>query len=180
MEISFDEFIDQQIARKQPDPLVDPDETLRQWTQDLERFNHAVRDFLQEYIAAGKVSLTTAKKQMNEQIIGNYEAESLVLEIGANKVCFDPIGRYVIGARGRVDMNGPHGTVKFLLVPKDAASPLFGVRRVSITEKPPPDSEPMEHISEWTWKIGTPPPNSQYLDLHKESFHKAVMEIVNG
>ena len=82
---------------------------------NLELFNSKVQEFLGEYIEQNKVSLRKIIKQMNEQIIGNYEADSLEVEIGANTICFDPIGRYIIGARGRVDMNGPHGTVKFLL-----------------------------------------------------------------
>lgn len=180
MEMSFDEFINQELAKKEVEPSIDPDEARRQWKQDLERFNGMVHEFLREYVDQSKVRLMKTTKHMNEQIIGNYEADSLVVEIGTNKVCFDPIGRYVIGARGRVDMNGPHGTVKFLLVPKDALSPRIGVRRVSITGDPPPESELTEPVAEWTWKIGTPPPNSQYLDLDKESFREAVMEVVNG
>ena len=181
METSFDEFINQQVAKREAEPPVDPDEARRQWKQDLEQFNGMVEEFLREYIDQKKVSLSKITKNMNEEIIGNYEADSLVIEIGTSKVYFDPVGRYVIGAKGRVDMSGPHGTVKFLLVPKDASAPRIGVRRVSITEERPPESELIQAVQEpWVWKIGTPPPKSKYIELEKESFHTAVMEVVNG
>ena len=179
MELSFDQFVNQQIAQRESEPFLDPDEVRGQWMQVLERFNEMVEDFLREYIDQKKIRIGRTAKEINDEIIGPYKVESLMLEIGVNRICIDPVGRFVVGAAGRVDMNGPHGTVKFLLVPTDATTPRLGVR-VSITDEPPLENETGDPSAEWVWKIGTPPPNTRYIELEKESFHAAIMEVVNG
>ena len=58
---------------------------------------------------------------------------SLEVSIGTViKIHFDPIGTNLIGVKGRVDMHGPHGTVRFVLVSKTDSSPT----RVIIQESP--------------------------------------------
>ena len=179
METSFDDFINQQIAKKEAERPLHPVEIQRQWEQDLEQFNSLVKAFLRKYTAQEKIRIEEVPRQVNEEIIGAYEVRSLVVEIGANKVYFDPVGRFILGARGRVDMHGPRGTVKFLLVPKDASESRVSVR-VAIKGEAEPENEEVEPATEWTWKIGTPPPDMKYVELEEETFYTAVMEVVNG
>ena len=116
-------------------------------------------------------------KQINEEYIGIYDVASLEIQIGAIKVRFDPIGTLVFGAKGRVDIHGPHGTVKFVLVPKTASSPMI---RVIIQEAPVEVKDELEPVEEWAWKRRTPPPNIKYIELEEESFLSAIMEVANA
>ena len=101
----------------------------------------------------------------------------MALHIGASKIVFDPVGTNLIGAKGRVDMQSAKGTVKFVLVPEDAEN--IGWRTRTF-EGPDPIPEPVEPVENWTWKIATPPPRVRLLELCKDSFQDAVMEVVNG
>ena len=174
--ISFDDFVNQQIAEKEPP--IDWIQVRDDWKKHLDEFYQLAEGFLQKYIDQGKVRITTATKQITEEHIGSYDVKSLEVQIGAIKVQFDPIGTRILGAKGRVDMHGPHGTVRFVLVPKAASSPTIRVTvRDSSSET---EDEPESVVEEWAWKILTPPPNIKYIELEDESFLSAIMEAANA
>ena len=174
-EMSFDDFVNQQIAKEEPS--IDWTQIRDDWIKDLDEFYQLAKEFLQKYIDQDKVHITWATKQINEEHIGSYDVKSLEVQIGTIKVSFDPIGRLVLGVKGRVDMHGPHGTVKFVLVPKTDSSPTIRViQEASSVVK----DEPEPVIEELAWKILTPPPNIKYIELEEESFLSAIMEVANA
>ena len=120
-DISFDDFVAQQIAKTEPS--IDWTQRRDDWVEHLVGFYQLAEEFLRKYIEQDKVHLTWATKQINEEYVGSYDVASLEVQIGVVNVRFDPIGTNLIGAKGRVDMHGPCGTVKFVLVPKTASSP---------------------------------------------------------
>ncbi len=173
--ITFDDFIDQQIAPTD-EPEVDWDKERQEWQQNLSQFYELVRAFMGKYIDQGKVRVRRGTKELHEEFIGRYAVETMTLEIGLNKIEFDPVGTNVIGAKGRVDMCSARGTVKFVLVSEDAAE-IGGPR---IIERAEPVSEPIEPLKHWAWKIATPPPRVRCLELCEESFQDAIMEVLNA
>ena len=174
-EMSFDDFVNQQIAKEEPS--IDWTQIRDDWIKHLDEFYQLAKKFLQKYIDQDKVHITWATKQINEEHIGSYDVKSLEVQIGTIKVRFDPIGRLVLGVKGRVDMHGPRGTVKFVLVPKTDSSPT--IRVIQETSSVVKD-EPEPVIEELAWKILTPPPNIKYIELEEESFLSAIMEVANA
>ena len=194
--MSFDDFVNQQIAKKEPP--IDWTQIRDDWMKRLDEFYQLAEGFLQKYIEQGKVHTTRSTKQITEEHIGSYDVESLEVQIGTIKVLFDPIGTLVLGVKGRVDMrrvdmrrvdmhrvdmrhvdmHGPHGTVKFVLVPKTDSSPTIRVIvRDSSSET---KDEPESVVEEWAWKILTPPPHIKYIELEEESFLSAIMKVANA
>ena len=175
-DISFDDFVDQQIAKTKSS--IDWTKKRDAWMKHLDEFYQLAEGFLRKYIDQDKVHITWSTKQINEEYIGSYEVASLEVQIGTIKVHFDPIGTRVLGVKGRVDMHGPHGTVKFVLVPKTASPPT--IRIIVQGESSEVKDEPESVMEEWTWKILTPPPNIKYIELEEESFLSAIMEVANA
>ncbi len=173
--ISFDDFVNQQIAKEEPS--IDWIQVRDDWKKHLDEFYQLAKGFLQKYIDQDKVHITWTTKQINEEYIGSYDVKSLEVQIGTIKVRFDPIGRLVLGVKGRVDMRGPHGTVKFVLVPKRDSSPTVLVIQEASSEV---KDEPKPVIEKLAWKILTPPPNIKYIELEEESFLSAIMEVANA
>ena len=66
-------------------------------------------------------------------------------------------------------MEGKAGKVKFLLTDKNSTK-----TKVQIYQ-----GKPAKNIK-WAWKISTPPPAVQLLELNEESFFDALMEVING
>ena len=174
-DISFDDFVNQQIAKEEPS--IDWTQIRDDWIKHLDEFYQLAEGFLQKYIDQGKVRITTATKQVNEEHIGSYNVKSLEVEIGTIKVRLDPIGTLIVGAKGRVDMCGPHGMVKFVLVPKTASSSTIRVIDRDSSSETKDEPEP---VKEWAWKRRTPPPNIKYIELEEESFLSAIMEVANA
>lgn len=174
---TFDEFVNRQATRAKEEPFERKKE-LAQWKDYLNKFYSVVEGFLQKYVDEKKVLLNYKSQSMDEEFIGPYEVKNLTVLIGAAQIQFKPIGTMLIGAKGRVDMTGPRGIVKFLLVDKDSSMPRVSVR-VWIKGTEPPQKLPVNKV-EWTWKISTPPPKIEYMELREETFFTAMMEVVNG
>ena len=174
--MSFDDFVNQQIAKEEPS--IDWIQIRDDWKKHLDEFYQLAEGFLRKYLDQGKVHITRDTKQINEEYIGSYDVESLEVQIGTIKVHFDPIGTRIIGVKGRVDMHGPHGTVKFVLVPKTDSSPT--IRVIIQEESSEVKDEPEPVVEEWAWKILTRSPNIKYIELEEESFLSAIMEVANA
>ena len=174
----FSAFIAEQTAPVAAELEVDWKRERDEWVKQLKKFYERVEEFMREYIDQDKVRLEPGpEKTLHEEFIGDYSVDTMALHIGRNEVAFDPAGTNLIGAKGRVDMNSAKGTVKFVLVPEDATTVKW---RSRIVEGPDPILEPVEPVENWTWKIATPPPRVRCVELCKDSFQDAVMEVVNG
>ena len=69
--ISFDDFVNQQIAKEEPS--IDWLQVRDDWKKHLDEFYQLAEGFLQKYIDQGKVRITTATKQITEEHIGSYD-----------------------------------------------------------------------------------------------------------
>ena len=175
---AFREFIEQQTAPPAAEPEVDWDQQREEWLQYLDQFYKLIEGYMREYVDQGKVRLQRGTKTLHEEFIGDYSADTMALDIGTNKIVFDPIGTNLIGAKGRVDMQSAKGSVKFVLVPADATAMSWRFRVTEGLEPAP--KEPVAPVENWAWKIATPPPRVRCLELCKDSFQDAIMEVVNG
>ena len=184
-DISFEDFVDQQIAEAGQAQSMDWPQRREDWINHLDKFYKLALGFLEKYIQEEKIHIEWTTKHINEDYIGNYDVQSLEVSIGAAiKIHFDPIGTNLIGAKGRVDMHGPHGTVRFVLVPKTDSSP----SPVTIRDEPQPPAVELKTLKgtsdikyeDCVWKISTRPPAIQYIELEEESFLSAIMEVANA
>ncbi len=175
---SFDDFIQQQTKSAQTTP-IDWGQRLKEWMSHLDTFYSSVEAYLKPYIDAGKLSIDKTQIHLQEEYIGEYDAQQLIIHLGNNTIRLQPIGTRLIAAKGRVDMLGPKGDVKFVLVNKNYSGPEISVRIAAKGEKLTSE-EKAESVIEWAWKIATPPPYISYIELNQESFQSALMEVVNG
>jgi hypothetical protein len=168
---TFDEFIDR-LTQDAPEADSAWVAMRHEWLQHVEDFFQTVQTFLKTYIDQGKVSISFSDKTIFEDHIGEYVVKAAIVRIGSSEVKFEPIGTNLIGARGRIDMIGPCGRIRFLLVDEDSNAPRTfkgGVYRAK-----------NEEDINWVWKIATDPPNIEYFDMDENLFFDALMEVVNA
>lgn len=175
---TFKEFVEKQ-AKTSQEVKIDWAKKLDDWKRYLDQFYSMVDGFLQPYVESNKIEIQKADIGLQEEYIGAYTVSKLTIRLGENEIILKPIGTNLIGAKGRVDMLGPKGQVKFVLVPKESSGPKITVQTWIEGEEPPQKSK-QPVISEWAWKIATPPPHISYIELEEESFQSAIMEVVNG
>lgn len=169
----FDEFVAKQSSETK-ESGIDWSKKRDEWLEYLAMFYKKVESFLQEYISKGQIRIDYGTKRISEEYIGEYEVRTAIIHLGRNQIRLDPISTNLIGAKGRVDMIGPNGKVKFVLVDRDASAPRISVQVWIQGQEPPPKAEKPKKI-EWAWKIGTPPPRIKYIELHPESFFDAFI-----
>jgi hypothetical protein len=104
----------------------------------------------------------------------------MIIHIGRQTILLTPIGTFLYGTKGRVDVEGSAAKSRFILVDKDA------VRNISwrpISGFDP--NRPQRNVEEpkkidWTWKIASAPPVVRFIDLNKESLFQMLLEVSNG
>jgi hypothetical protein len=134
---------------------------------------------LPRHLKSSQILLRYQNVQLNEEDIGTYSARRLIIKIGGREIVLDPIGTLLIGTKGRVDVTGPAGSTRIMLVDKDAARPRFRVT-AQINPKRPPVPEPPDKPVDWTWKLVTSPPTVRYIDLTQDSLFGALLEVGGG
>lgn len=174
----FDAFVDRQ-TRGEPHPVIDWGARKTAWLEALEAFYTRVETFLQPYIDQGKLRLDFETITIEEEAIGRYQARGASIRLGAHQLRLEPIGANVIAAWGRVDLIGPSGTVKFVLVDGEAEEPRIQVRtQAGETLQSTPTAPESPRVR--AWKIATPAPRIRYLPLEAESFYEAIMQVTTG
>jgi len=163
---------------------IDWDEKKEFFLEKIEEFYNQLDSFLKPY--NDKISVENVDYGINEERLGNYTVIKRILTIKGKKVTFTPIGTILIGAWGRIDMEGENGTVKFVLVPEYSGNPkietaliLNDEDRRNFEEKQRKEDVEIKKAKK-IWKISTPPPHIHYIDLNDETFFDVLMEIIDG
>jgi len=170
----FENFLDEQLQAKE-ETKTDWEKVKKDWIKNINDFYSLVENLLAEYLKSGKISLQYIDYTMYEEKLGSYATKKLLLTIGRQQVDFTPIGRLIFGAQGRIDMEGASGKVKFIYTINDSKDEAV---IISIAGEPSIEEDKKKKAP--MWKISTPPPHRQYIDINKESFFNTLMEVVNG
>ncbi|AYZ65195.1 hypothetical protein EGY31_17825 [Burkholderia multivorans] len=183
MSDNFDDFIRKQVRSSADEgkPL-DLTKEKQTWLTKLDELYELVRVSLREYIDDGSINMEVTDFLLHEQLLGSYTAKAARIMVGRQVVTLKPVGTFLIGARGRVDMTGPRGITKFVIVPPNAERVRVTITEVKPGDQPKP-AEPSAPPETWVWKISTPPPRITYTELNAESFRTALMGVmgdVNG
>lgn len=78
------------------------------WIEAVEDLYRTIEsDFLKA--AKDDVEVAYADKVVNENCIGQYKVRELELRVGDERVVFSPKGVNIVGAKGRIDVEGDRG-----------------------------------------------------------------------
>ncbi len=175
----FDEFISMQGKVETDEKPINWDVKRDEWLNYLSQFYKQIESFLKEYVSGGKVQYSYSEKAIFEEYIGDYTVQVLNIKLGSHKVKLEPIGTNLFGAKGRVDLIGANGDVKFVLVNKNSSGPKIKVN-IQINGEEPPGKDNEPQVDEWDWRIATPPPRVKYINLNQDTFLESLMEVVGG
>jgi hypothetical protein len=182
----FEEFVNRQQQPAQTEKPVDWNAQLREWRAHLGSLYDLITAHLKPYIDGGTVNLSRDEKiEITEENIGTYEVDRLNITIGSQRIQLNPVGTLLIGAKGRVDVKGSAGSSRLVLIRKEVTNPSQLIRvtiHIAGSDSRPPKIQPntAENAIEWAWKISTPPPRMQYIELNQETLFTMLMEVSNG
>ena len=147
----FDAFVKAQQKSAQ-DADIDWNKERDAWLEHLDALYKKIEELLGDYVKSGQILLRYQEVQLNEEDIGTYSARRLIIKIGGKEIVLEPIGTQLIGTKGRVDVTGPAGSTRIMLVDKEAARPRVRVT-VQINPKRPAVPELPDKPLDWTWKL---------------------------
>lgn len=84
------------------------EELLKEWQRALSKLFSNIESWVAPAISEG-LELKKGEVEIDEEELGKYIAPTLELEFEGIRVKIEPVGRLVVGARGRVDVNSPLG-----------------------------------------------------------------------
>lgn len=177
----FDDFLNRQNNKARTHGNVD--ERKNAWLTKIDELYDDVERLLGSYLATGRFTLSRESVSLHEDLLGNYQAPALTLNFGYSNAEFRPVGTFLIGSPGRVDLKGGRGTVRFILVPADLDKPSVTVRSVSVNDSPARRTSVRDeapNVDAFVWKISTNPPNIRYSGITEKSLTEAIMAVANG
>jgi hypothetical protein len=181
----FDTFVNSQqpteaVAETE---AVDWNKERDDWLTYLNALYQDIDTFLKPYIDSNRINSQYQEIELNEPDIGVYKAPRLILKIGRQEVIFDPIGTNLIGNKGRVDVLGPAGKARLILISRDATSArsMFRITAHVIGRGPAPSPPPTPPTQiDWVWKIVANSPAFEFIELTAESLFNMILEVTNG
>ena len=76
-----------------------------EWIQQLKKFMDGIKSWLEQPQKEGLIDVVEKEIEITEEHIGKYKAPSLEVIIGTESIKITPVGRFIIGASGRVDIS---------------------------------------------------------------------------
>lgn len=176
----FTRFVTRQQVVRQENEAFNREKRIKEWKEYLDVLYTSIREFMQPYLEDKTAEMKFADLELNEELLGIYAVQKLSLTIGGSNVTFRPIGTILIGGRGRVDVEGPRGTARLVLVNKKVTQgrQLINVS-ISLNGEPTPPPKTNEEKIELVWKIMSPPPEITFTDLSRDTFFDLILLIAN-
>ena len=131
---------------------IDREGNKKIWLNGLDRLYTNINAWLNSLIQEKIVAVNYEEMILAEDFMVSYRVKNMHITVGAELVSLKPMGMNVIGAAGRVDMEGEEGTVMLVLLSKE--------------------------VNHYQWYIVVRTPQKQYFPLVKESFTDALEQVM--
>lgn len=170
-------FVRQQNILDTEDDILNPEKELQEWIHYLNLLYTQITSFMSTYISEKMATISYDEITLTEDFSGSYSIRRMFLKIGRSTITFTPLGTMFIGSKGRVDVQGPSGGARLMLMNKKVtnARQLFTIRSSRLGEPPP--ALPKVQDIEWAWKIMPSPPQMDFIDLEKDSFSDMILTV---
>ena len=104
-------------------PPVDWEKRKKWWVGQVESLYTFLLSTLKPAEDAGALKVVRQPIQLREEALGEYPMDQMLLDFGGAKVVLRPIATVIVGAVGRVDVNGPAGSARLILATPDDEEP---------------------------------------------------------
>jgi hypothetical protein len=153
-----------------------------EWLDFIKQFYDSIELWLSSYVAEKQLEYTYSDLELVEDYIGTYQTKKMKIVLADQVVNIEPVGTLLIGTKGRIDMEGTRGRVRFMLADKESIEPQVNVS-VSINGMAHENhaSESLKKAPDWVWKIVLKEPRKiVFTEFNQENFFSALMEIINA
>lgn len=94
------------------------------WVEKVEELYRQINEWIAPLQTAHIVDgITSEKIQLHEEMLGGYESSILKISLGRRILRITPVGSVIVGGMGRIDVDGPEGTARFILTTPEDEGP---------------------------------------------------------
>jgi len=178
----FDEFVQRQLVGLGEWDQIDWDRAREEWLRYLDLLYKEVEGFLSRYTSTGRIRIRYVSADLNDERIGAYTANRMILQIGRQEVLLAPSGSLFMDFKGLVKVIGSASEAVLVLAEMDRHStlPRFAGSRTGQRTDLLQNQAVVSEKVEWVWKIMARPPERQLIELTEESFLQLILEVSNG
>ncbi len=83
---------------------IDWDKRKTEWIHQLWELFSSIEQWLSPLVKENLANISRAEFSITEEFMGTYESPSITIQFPDNPIQLRPVGRNIIGARGRVDV----------------------------------------------------------------------------
>ena len=83
---------------------IDWEKRKADWQMQVEEILNETKRWFQPYIESRLFQLVETEKTLTEEDLGTYRAKQLEYLFGSFRLVFEPVGRNILGASGRIDV----------------------------------------------------------------------------
>ena len=94
----------QKLSKFETTKKIDLQKVVLEWQTEVKKTLGKTQDWLKPYIDKGLLQVVEKEKSINEEILGEYKVKQLEYEFGKFRLVFEPVGRNILGAWGRIDV----------------------------------------------------------------------------
>lgn len=177
----FADFVQkQQHDNNKKEDVFDPQKQLEEWFYYIDLLYKKINSFMAPYLNKGMATISYNNITLTEDFSGSYQIRQMLLKIGRSTITFTPIATMLIGAKGRVDVQGPSGGARLILINEKVtnASQLITVRVSRPGDAPP--ALPKNQDINWAWKIISSPPKMDFVDLTEDSLSDMILTVAQS
>lgn len=177
--MEFDDFIKSQQEEVSPE---NAGKQVEHFSRQIEEIYKIAREALEVYVDEGSAKLTIQKRDIFEELLSGveeyyYQVDEMIIQIGRSRVTLTPIGINIIGAMGRIDMDGPLGKAVLLLT--NSGGPKFKVQS-PFDKLPASESPVVQPEEEQVWQFMIRTPKLHYVEVNVDTFKENLMKVISG
>jgi hypothetical protein len=166
--VDFKKIVEEQAAREkaaEADLAAVVQERGEWWPRQVHELLAQIQDWIRPLVDNGTLQYEVRKVTLNEEALGSYQVESAKIRFGSKTLSFEPMGTFLFGAFGRLDVTGPFGKVTLLLLGSDLNTATWHMAHpvaAPSTSRPPSTSQP----------------RSTFASLTKDLFEKLFVDLL--
>lgn len=179
-----EQFVDfLKSSENESDNSTNIDKEVTEYKQQVCKLLENVEDWISGY--SDYITYKRKKITINEDL-AEYETEELLLTVNKKSVVtLEPVGTFVVGAKGCVDLIGPRGTVSLVLCDKRLKNAMQLIKSYNSLEEKEIDKKKMAEESanspvEYVWKIYSEAPDYTFKILDENTFTDCIKKVLSG
>ncbi len=94
----------EKLKASQTGNQIDWQQRKKEWIQKVNDVLNQTKSWFSAYAQDGLIKPIETQKTISEEFLGDYQATQLEYEFGTNRLVFEPMGRNIVGGKGRIDV----------------------------------------------------------------------------